>query len=114
MIRRLLLSALLAGSMMTSGCYMLNMEVNSSQPVLVNASAAPGKTRFQHEERVLYFLWGLVNTNPSVVDNMTRQYANKRITGFNVYTEQDAVAIVTGVLTLGIVSSRVVRVEGNQ
>lgn len=114
MIRRLLLSTLLASSMAMSGCYMLDMQVDSAQPVLVNASAAAGQQRFEEEERVLYFMWGLVNTNPDVVQEMTEDRRGKPITSFNVSTEMDAVAIITSILTFGIVSSRIVRVEGQQ
>ncbi|MFP5503391.1 MAG: hypothetical protein ACLGIN_12960 [Candidatus Sericytochromatia bacterium] len=114
MIRRLLLSTLLAGSMLTSGCYMVNMQVESAQPVLLNAAPAKGKNFFQREERVMYFMWGLVNTNPRVVEDLTREFKTGPITSYNVYTEEDAVGVITGLITLGIVSSRIVRVEGNK
>lgn len=114
MIRRLVLSTLLAGSMLTSGCYMVNMQVDSAQPVLLNAAPAKGKNYFQREERVMYFMWGLVNTNPRVVEDLTRDFKRGPITSYNVYTEADAVAVITSLITFGIVSSRIVRVEGHQ
>lgn len=112
MIRRYLLPLVLAGSLMTSGCYTVNMQVDSSYPVLVNQSQK--KTGyFKAEERVLYFAWGLVNTNPGVVDNMLRSYKQKTIRSVNVSTEFDFIGMLTGFLTLGIVGSRMVRVEGH-
>lgn len=112
MIRRFLLPVVLAGSLLTSGCYTLNMQVDSAYPVLVNTSQK--KTGyFKQEERVLYFAWGLVNTNPGVVNDMMRPYKTKTVRSVNVSTEFDFIGTLTMVVTFGIVGSRVVRVEGH-
>lgn len=112
MIRRFLLPAVLAASLMTSGCYTVNMQVDSAYPVLVNQSQK--KTGyFKTEERVLYFAWGLVNTNPNVVNDMMRAHKQRTVRSVNVSTEFDFIGMLTTFVTLGIVGSRIVRVEGH-
>lgn len=112
MIRRLLCSTLLASSLLMSGCYTLTVEVDSPHPVLVNASKAK-EGYFKQEERVWYVLWGIVNMNPNVVDDMMRSRKTTAIRTFNVTTEQDIMSVIVGAVTLGLVTSRTVTVEGH-
>jgi hypothetical protein len=113
MIRRLLLPVVLASSLLTSGCYTVTMQIDSSYPVMVNQSKSK-KGYFSHEDRVFYFLFGLVNGNPRVVDDLMRAHKTRPVRSVNVSTEADVVGVITTYVTLGLVSSRVVRVEGHE
>lgn len=112
MFRRLFLSSLLAASLLTPGCYTVTMQVDSPHPVLLNQSQAR-QGYFKREDRVWYFLWGLVNSNPNVVNDLMRSQKSSAIRTFNVSTEADMLSVVLGTVTLGLVSSRVVTVEGH-
>ena len=113
MIHRKLLPVLLASSLLLSGCYTVTMETDSNYPVLVNQSKTK-KGYFQEEDRVWYFLWGLVNSNPRAVDDLMRSHRSHTVHTMNVSTEADVLSVIIGALTVGIVSSRVVRVEGHE
>lgn len=113
MIRRLLLPLVLSSSMLLSGCYTLTMQAESTKPVLIN-KAKSARGYFKHEERVMYYFFGLVNTNPDAVNKMLAPHRSKALKGLNVTAQMDLIAGLTSAITLGLVGSRVIVVEGNE
>ena len=111
MLRRLIAPLALAGSLMLSGCYLIDMTPESSKPVLLNRQGAQAG-HFKHDERVSFMFWGLVNSNPSLVKDTMARYRTKTVKGYNVSTQQDALSIILGIVTLGIYTSVPVSVEG--
>lgn len=114
MLRRLFFTTLLSSSLLTSGCYGLEMRLEADQPILLNAVPSRGQPNFVRQQRVMYFLWGLVNTQPRVVEQLLDDTGEGPVTSFDIYSEMDAISVVSGIFTIGIVTSRVVRVEGRR
>lgn len=111
MLRRLIAPLALAGSLMLSGCYLIDMTPESSKPVLLNRQSAEVGA-FKHDERVNFLFWGLVNSNPTLVRDTMARYRTKTVKGYNVSTQYDALTFILSFVTLGIYTSVPVTVEG--
>ena len=111
-LRRPLLAAALALTCATtSGCYTLSAHTEGVNPVLIN-QPKPGGHYFTREERVHYLFWGLFPLNSEAVPIMLKSYQVGNVRSVTVQMEMDVWGIVGTILTYGIYSNKVVRVEG--
>lgn len=111
-MRRFLFASLLAASCAaTSGCYTVGAYSESANPVLINLPQ-PGGHFFSREERIHYVYLGLFPLNPNVVQDMLRSYQVGDLRSVSVHTEIDSWGILATVLTAGLYTNRVVRIEG--